>query len=213
MTGGRHQGKDKDGSASCQALQPPFLQSAVTPGTALQARLGHQFLGRDVLQLQRSLGNRAVAQLLAVSGLAALQARRESVPATIQRQKGGDKGSRARLISIVRNALEHARKKGDRSAIWDLTYFLKTGQLRVRSMGAAVMPKRSAMGHRVALLRRGHAVDALALKGAWIHGRTLDGKEGWMHRCQLLPQIIILRSGETGSGSTRGNAPALGGRG
>jgi hypothetical protein len=90
--------------------------------------------------------------------------------------------------------------------------FLQTGRLALLSNRAGVMEQPRFLGRRLALLRRGMPVTVLDKRGAWMLVLTEGGETGWMHESHLIPRLVALRPGETGSGSTRGEAE-IGGRG
>ena len=93
-----------------------------------------------------------------------------------------------------------------------LARFKKTSQVPVIALHARVMEKPQFFGPSLTTLRRGALITVLDLKVSWFVVRTKDGKQGWMHKNRLLPRFIRLRSGDTGSGSARGELE-LGGRG
>ncbi|MBE0430685.1 MAG: SH3 domain-containing protein [Dehalococcoidia bacterium] len=82
--------------------------------------------------------------------------------------------------------------------------FLRTGQLRLLSLRTNVMVKPQFVGVSVQHLKRGAMVTVLDTDGSWYRVRTDEGTEGWVHSRGFLPQAVRLRSGPTGSGSTRG---------
>lgn len=83
--------------------------------------------------------------------------------------------------------------------------------LSVRSLNAAMMAKPQFLGSSVASLRRGEKVKMLRAEGAW-YLVSSNGREGWIHSNRVTEQIIRMRTGDTGSGTSRGEAE-LAGRG
>lgn len=79
---------------------------------------------------------------------------------------------------------------------------------RILSMEAAVMAKPQFMGVRVAMLKRGEEVTLTGAQGAWYECITPEGAKGFIHKSRVDKKEIRLRSGETGSGTDRGNEPA-----
>ena len=58
---------------------------------------------------------------------------------------------------------------------------------------------------------RGAPIKVLYAHGSWLRVQY-RGREGWMHRNRLIPKIIRLSSGDTGTGTSRGEME-IGGRG
>ncbi len=82
----------------------------------------------------------------------------------------------------------------------------------VLSLRARIISSRSFLGASVVTLRRGSRVTVLARKGSWYRVRYRN-KEGWIHKSRIeRRRRIIIRSGDTGSGTARGEAE-LSGRG
>jgi hypothetical protein len=159
--------------------------------------------GRDLLRLQRTAGNAAVTRL-------------------VQREeRSGDETTGAEAIasplplhlrSLALGLIEAGRLYNNPRAVQIGRSFLRTGQLELLALQAGVMEQPQFLGRRVALLRRGTPVTVLDKKESWMLVLTPDGKTGWMHSSRLIPKVYALRPGETGSGSTRGEAE-IGGRG
>jgi len=143
------------------------------------------------------------------------------VPA-IQRQDKttDDEDSRAIASSPlhpwVRSLGLHLIREGQEMRKPDMVEYgreiLRTGKLRVTSLSTNLTAKPAFVAVSLQTLKRGTPVTVLDTQGAWFRVRTDEGREGWVHYNRLKRQFIRLRSGETGSGSTRGEAE-LGGRG
>ncbi|MDY0003670.1 MAG: SH3 domain-containing protein [Polyangia bacterium] len=84
-------------------------------------------------------------------------------------------------------------------------------ELSVRALSVNLMAKPQFLGASVASLRRGEKVKMIRAEGAW-YLVSYEGKEGWLHSNRLSEKIIQLRAGDTGSGTSRGEAE-LAGRG
>ncbi len=87
----------------------------------------------------------------------------------------------------------------------------KTGRIRVIALRARVMASPQFFGTSLVDLRRGADVKVLARKGSWVKV-SYGQRVGWMHKNRLFPKVIRLGTGETGSGTTQGEAE-LSGRG
>lgn len=83
--------------------------------------------------------------------------------------------------------------------------------LSVRALNARLMAKPQFLGSSVASLRRGEKVRMVRSEGSW-YLVSYNGQQGWIHANRVTKQIIKLRSGDTGSGTSRGEAE-LAGRG
>jgi len=84
-------------------------------------------------------------------------------------------------------------------------------QLSVRSLSARMMAKPQFLGASVASLRRGEKVKMVRAEGSW-YLVSSEGREGWIHANRVSEKIIQMRAGDTGSGTSRGEAE-LAGRG
>ncbi|MHB1317615.1 MAG: SH3 domain-containing protein [Anaerolineae bacterium] len=110
----------------------------------------------------------------------------------------------AQLRRIALDLIEQGRSSRSAEAEQVGRTFLATGQLAVRALRAGIMAKPQFLGRRVAMLRRGQKVTVLDRVGAWYRVRTDSGAGGWMHGNRLIPRIVRLRPGDTGTGNTRG---------
>jgi hypothetical protein len=106
---------------------------------------------------------------------------------------------------LAKALIEYGKERKRPGLVRDMTDFIATGELPVISLRAAIMRTPRFLGRTVAPLRRGNKVRVLDTKGSWLRVE-FKGKEGWLHRNRLFPPIIRLRSGATGSGTTRGEA-------
>jgi hypothetical protein len=150
--------------------------------------------GRDVLQLQQIAGNAAVTRLV----------QREARPD--DEAAGADAIASPlplHLRSLALGLIESGRLHNQPRLVQIGQKFLKTGQLELLALQAGVMEQPQFLGRRVALLRRGTPVTVLDKKESWMLVLTPGGKTGWMHSSRLIPKVVVLRPGETGSGSTR----------
>lgn len=73
------------------------------------------------------------------------------------------------------------------------------------------MAKPQFLGPSVASLRRGHRVKMVRAQGSW-YLVSYQGRQGWVHRNRVTKKVIKLKSGDTGTGTSRGEAE-LAGRG
>jgi hypothetical protein len=90
-------------------------------------------------------------------------------------------------------------------------YFLRTGKLKLRVMSASLNLKKQWFPmHPQSTLRLGDAVTILETDGAWYRVKPDEGREGWIHSNLLLPKVFRLRSGYTGSGTSRGEGGGAG---
>jgi hypothetical protein len=83
--------------------------------------------------------------------------------------------------------------------------------LSVRALQARLMSQPQFLGTSVATLRRGAQVNLVKTNGSW-YLVSYQGQQGWLHENRVTDKTIKLSSGETGSGTTRGEAE-LAGRG
>lgn len=83
--------------------------------------------------------------------------------------------------------------------------------LSVRALSTRIMAKPQFLGVSVSALRRGEKVKMVRAEGSW-YLVQYEGKEGWIHANRVSEKIIQMRSGDTGSGTSRGEAE-LAGRG
>jgi len=83
--------------------------------------------------------------------------------------------------------------------------------LSIRSLNAKLMAKPQFLGPSVASLRRGHRVTMVKAQGSW-YLVSFRGRQGWVHRNRVTKKVIKLKSGDTGTGTSRGEAE-LAGRG
>lgn len=78
----------------------------------------------------------------------------------------------------------------------------------VLALEAKVMSRPQFLGTAVAVLRRGAEVTLIQREGSsWYRCRTPDGRQGFIHANRVDRKEIRLRSGDTGSGTVRGNHP------
>lgn len=83
--------------------------------------------------------------------------------------------------------------------------------LSVRSLKARLMASPQFLGSTVITMRRGARVKVIETKGSWIKV-SYRGRTGWVHKNRITKKVIKLSSGDTGSGTSRGEAE-LAGRG
>lgn len=83
--------------------------------------------------------------------------------------------------------------------------------LSVRALRARLMARPQFIGSSVAKLHRGARLKMVRAKGAW-YRVTYRGRDGWIHKNRVTKKVIKLRSGDTGTGTTSGEAE-LAGRG
>jgi hypothetical protein len=149
----------------------------------------------SLLRLQKTIGNRAVLRLVQ----RAEESR--SVPSAPQ-QVASPLANHLRPVALGLIEQGQSARSGEIEQVGRT--FLATGQLAVRGLQAGVMAKPQFLARRVDLLRRGAKVTVLDRAGSWYEVRTESGKNGWMHGNRLIPRVVRLRSGETGTGNTRG---------
>jgi hypothetical protein len=148
-----------------------------------------------LLSLQRSIGNRAVLRLVQRAEESRSVA---SPPQPVASPLPVD------LRPVALGLIEQGQSARSTEIEQVGRTFLATGQLAVRALQAGVMAKPQFLCRRVDLLRRGAKVTVLDRAGSWYRVRTESGATGWMHGNRLIPRVVRLRSGETGSGNTRG---------
>jgi len=170
----------------------------------------------QILQLQRSAGNRAVTRLVD----AALIQRKTPDP----RRDGAAGLASADFLAKAQVAYFELRlrekgdpstRKRDQEMLKIYREFPSTRVAPIRNPRARVLRSRSfLMVSPLATLRRGHKVTVLGMKGSWCRVRTPSGTEGWMHRNHIFPRGagVRLRSGDTAGGTTQGETE-FGGRG
>jgi hypothetical protein len=83
--------------------------------------------------------------------------------------------------------------------------------MSVRALKARLMASPQFLGSSVTTLRRGARVKVLQVKGSW-YKVNYRGRTGWVHKNRVTKKVIKLSSGDTGSGTSRGEAE-LAGRG
>lgn len=80
----------------------------------------------------------------------------------------------------------------------------KAGEIRpVVSLMARLMHKPQFLGASVISVRRGALVKVIKVAGSWCYV-FYRGRNGWIHRNRIMRAIIRLRSGDTGTGISRG---------
>ena len=84
-------------------------------------------------------------------------------------------------------------------------------RLSVRALQARMMAALQFLGSSVSTLKRGAQVTVVKTSGSW-YLVSYQGQQGWVHENRVTDKVIKLSSGETGSGTTRGEAE-LAGRG
>lgn len=77
--------------------------------------------------------------------------------------------------------------------------------LNVRALKARLMRTPEFLGASVLTMHRGAPVKILGWKGSWYRVRY-RGREGWVHRNRIITRRIHIRSGGTGTGTSRGEA-------
>lgn len=83
--------------------------------------------------------------------------------------------------------------------------------LQVRALKARLMRSPQFLGASVLTMKRGARVKVLQIKGAW-YKVSYRGRTGWVHKNRVTQKTIRLSSGDTGTGTSRGEAE-LAGRG
>jgi len=179
----------------------------------------------QVLQLQRTAGNRAV------TGLAdAVLTQREAPPARPppDLRRGAVTGlARADALAKVQVAYfeqclqdetDPTTRKHDQQMLKMYREFPSTRVAPVRSLSARVLRSRSFFpGSPLEVLKRGHTVTVLGMTGSWCRVRTSSGTEGWMHQNRIFPRVAVfkwMKSGGTGGGTTQDpKSSAMTGRG
>jgi len=188
------------GSARAPARCPP-----VAPACPL-AQIG---------RLQRTIGNRALARLAAL---------REAVAATPEAVQRADAASVVDPEAVMASPLprdlrrtavsliEQGRDLGQPDVARAGRELLATGQIAVRALRTNVMERPGFFGRAVDSLRRDERVSLLDSDASWYLVLSPNGITGWVHANRLFPRAFRLRPGDTGTGSTRGEAE-IGGRG
>lgn len=116
------------------------------------------------------------------------------------------------LKSFVDSRIAELRKTGRHKRVLAIFQRLKkTGRIRVNTLTASLMASPQFLGVCLVRLRRGAEVTVLAQKGSWTKV-CYRQRVGWIHRNRLFPKVIRLSSGDTGTGTSRGEAE-LSGRG
>ena len=165
-------------------------------------RVGRSLAGRDVLFLQRSVGNQAVGRLVAPP------VQRDSNESTKQKTTSPLPPN---LLSHAQTLIQDAKRNNKPKIVKDMTEFIKTGILPVLEVKARIMAQPQFLAASIIEVHRGARIKVLYSKGSWLRVQY-RGREGWMHRNRLIPKIIHISSGNTGSGTARGEAE-FGGRG
>ena len=169
--------------------------------------------GDQLLQLQRTAGNRAVARLADSAQIQRWVPDLRGVSRGLEGMSPSRGESRAKAQEIYyRQLLAQEKDPGKRG---HLQYMLKmyeaypsTHVAPIRVLTARVMRSRSLFPvPPLAVVKRGHKVTVLGSKGDYYRVRTSTGVEGWMFGGRLFPLAgIRLRSGGTTGGTTQGEA-------
>ena len=105
------------------------------------------------------------------------------------------------------------QKEIDRQVAWKLrrhakafALFKKTGKVALIPIFFFVRYKPKFLSSKVTEVRRGSRVTILDMKGSWCFVITSHKRKGWVHTNALFPKSLHLSSGDTGSGTFRGEA-------
>lgn len=211
----REKSATKTRSSARPSAQQETERQGVRPGTAIERirRTRLSPTSAELLQLQREIGNRAVGRMVARS------VRRQQEAGEERQQEAGEETEEPmqcgpappQLVPLAKALIAYGKDHNKPAWVKDMSEFLETGELPVRSLHANIMRQPQFLGRAVARLKRGYMVRVLYKRGPWLRVEY-QAKEGWIHRNRLFPIIIRLRPGATGSGTTRGEAE-IGGRG
>jgi len=81
--------------------------------------------------------------------------------------------------------------------------FPATHELPVRTLGTSIMAQPQFVGRRLTVVHRGNVVKVLRTAGSWYCVQAPNGVQGWMPRNHLWAFSPRLRSGDSGTGTSR----------